>query len=418
MKIRRIVSVIVLGLPLACGKPPADQPPPPPQQQTGTLQTLASRGVEEVDADNLLNLGIGASVVSRTGEGNLEQSAVQAIDSLHATIWSSPPDGRNETLVFALAAPSRIERIGITPVPSQEGSVGVRFEASPDAKTWREVAVVDIKPKDEPQLFDVPPFEASFLRASTVRGTGYYTYFRSVHALGKELQLPSPRHFAGCWTINGLPTRIVQDGARLTGVVGTSPPTWLDGGSDGRIAKLMWMRGPNWGFAVLAMSPETRTISGSTFFHMISLHHQGPAWIGTKCERQAEIASAPDNLPSRFLERAGKWSMYGLAFDDGGRLLEEPSRATLETLTRLLRRPSRRLRVIAHEVRGPDREQNRLRSAARVDALRAALHKRGVDVARLELIAAGSEGDPTYVVSTVQRVMVSRVDVEVIPKPE
>jgi outer membrane protein OmpA-like peptidoglycan-associated protein len=104
--------------------------------------------------------------------------------------------------------------------------------------------------------------------------------------------------------------------------------------------------------------------------------------------------------------------MYGLVFDDRDQLLEEPSRATLDTLTRLLE-SSPRLRVVAHEVRTADREQNRQRSAARIAALRDALRKRGIDVSRLELIAAGSERDKTYLVSTVQREMVSRVDVEV-----
>ena len=68
----------------------------------------------DIDGDNLLNLAYGAALVSRTGELNLESSAVNAIDGFSFSSWSSSPGAPEQTLVFALGGPSRIEQLGVT----------------------------------------------------------------------------------------------------------------------------------------------------------------------------------------------------------------------------------------------------------------------------------------------------------------
>ncbi len=58
---------------LACRKEP---PPAAPAQEVEIPAQYRNRGPEpDVDSDNLLNLGHGESVISRTGELNLESSA-------------------------------------------------------------------------------------------------------------------------------------------------------------------------------------------------------------------------------------------------------------------------------------------------------------------------------------------------------
>jgi outer membrane protein OmpA-like peptidoglycan-associated protein len=105
--------------------------------------------------------------------------------------------------------------------------------------------------------------------------------------------------------------------------------------------------------------------------------------------------------------------MSGLVFDAEERLIEEPSRATLDDAAALLAAaPSERFRITAHEFRNNDAKENRRRTAARVDAVRNALRARRVDVSRIEFIGKGSEAEPIEMPSAIQRMLWSRIDLE------
>jgi hypothetical protein len=405
------VLLVLLGLTLACKR--SEPPPPKPaqpaaQQDDGNL--LNMKGETDIDVDNLLNLAYGASVVARTGESNLELSALNAIDGLSNTFWSSPPGGGVQTLTFALAARSRIERLGVTSskdtIPKE-----VRFEASADGKRWREVLVQKLEPSTDPVLADVKPFEARFLRITTTEPRAYFATLRSVHALGQELERPAARTFTGCWTINGLAAHFVQEGARLTGTIETTPPTYIDGGTDGRVARVVWLRSPNRGYATLSMDPTTRTLSGLTFYEELSSQYTAVAWFGKPCTDNGTSAIEAKEI-NELLERAGRWSIYGLAFDAREQLVEEESRSTLDMLTTVLRaQQNRRLRIVARELHldAPDQ-----RTAARVTALKGALQKRGIDVTKIEFVAAGSKWTTPPIIAAIQRLMASSVDLEIV----
>jgi hypothetical protein len=403
---RAALAVLLLAI-AACQRAP--EPPPKPTAAHEETSPLAAP-VVDIDGDNLLNIAYGAAVVSRTGELNLEASAAHAIDGLSFSTWSSSPGASAQTLVFALGGPSRIERVGVTTVGKDLAPERVRIAASTDGVAWRDVVTLTPAMKGT-TIVDVKPFEARYLRVETLESNKYYVALASVHALGRELRPAERLSFGGCWTINGKPARFEQRGARLTGVIAGERPTYVDGGIDGRVAKLMWMRGPMWGLATATLTPDARGITAITFHEEPLIGNFGEAWIGTRCDGVA-TATTP-RKPHDFLNRVGHWTMSGIIFDAEDRLVEEPSRGTLDDAATLLNAtPRQRFRLVAHEFRNADPDENRRRTTARVEAIRDALRARGVDVTRLTLVGNGSERKDVETPSALQRMLWSRVDLE------
>jgi hypothetical protein len=214
--------------------------------------------------------------------------------------------------------------------------------------------------------------------------------------------------FDGCWTINGERALIVQRGARITGVIGEGKGvTALDGGTDGRVARVMWMRGPMWGYAAMTISADGRHLSALTFHKNPLTGYSGRAWIGGRCETNQSFEGMP---PAHFVNRAGHWTLNGLAFDEREQLIETMSRDTLETAAKIIAdAPTQRFRITAYEFRHA-KDENRQRTAARIASLRTALEARGADLSRVELEAKGDDWQLAEPVFAVQRLLWSRID--------
>jgi hypothetical protein len=328
------------------------------------------------------------------------------------TAWSSSPGATSESLVLAFGGLSRVERVGVTTAGKDREPVKVRLEASADGRAWREVAAI-APAGQKTTMTDVAPFDARYLRATTVGGATYYSALASVHAIGREIQPPERHSFDGCWSINTTPARLVQRGARVTGVLGGArQPTFVDGGIEGRVAKLMWMRGPMWGRVTATLTPDGNGISAVTFHEEPQLFQIGESWIGNRCDDTSSAASLPAAAgPAAYLRRVGHWTMSGVVFDAEERLLEEPSRAALDAAVTLIRTmPAQRCRIVAREFRHNDPNENRRRTMLRVDAVRHALRARGIDVSRITFAGEGSAGNDIEKPSAVQRMLWSRID--------
>lgn len=412
----RPVAFLLLLLALlaatACRRAPEAPPPPPAQQkQPDDSDTISlSAPVVDIDGDNLLNLAYGAAVVSRTGELNLETSAVHAIDGMSFTSWTSTPGDPGQTLVFAFGAPSRVEQLGVTTKLKNQSPEKVRFSASSDGRSWREI--VTIEPLNRgTKMTAVPPFEARYLRVETIEPTEGSAALLSVHALGRELRPAGRYSFGGCWTLNSHPAAFLERGARITGRIdGPGEPTYVDGGMEGRVAKLTWMRGPMWGYAIATLTPDGDGLSGITFHEDPLINHVGVGWIGTRCDSSVSLTPP---APADYLRRMQRWMLAGILFDGDERLIEEPSGATLDAAAALIEAaPARRFRVIAREFRNNDPNENLRRTSARIDAIRTALRARGVNVERIEFVADGSRRTGVEMPSAVQRMLGSRVDLE------
>lgn len=409
----RATFLLLLLAAAACRRAPE---PAPAQTQSAQTQTAAegltpmTAEVVDIDGDNLLNLAYGAAMVSRTAELNLEAAAVHAIDGMSVTVWTSSPGDPGQTLVFALGAPASIAQLGVTTTQKDQSPSQVRFSASADGRSWREITTIQ-PANDGTKMTEVKPFEARYLRVETIEAKEYYATLASVHALGREIGPPERHPFSGCWDVNKRRAVLVQRGASITGTIeGAREPTYVDGGVEGRVAKLTWMRGPMWGYAAVTLTPDGRGLSGITFHEDPLANHTGEAWIGERCDR---AAVGKVLAPADYLRRTGRWMMSGIVFDGEERLLEEPSRYTLDAAAALIRSaPAQRFRVIAREFRNNDPNENRRRTTARAEAVRAALRARGIDVARMEFAGKGSEGVNENMPSAIQRTLWSRVDLE------
>jgi len=368
----------------------------------------------DIDGDNLLNIAYGASVVSRTGELNLESSALHAIDGMSFTTWTSPPFGPEQTLDFAFGGPSRVEQVGVTTLDANRSPRNVRISASADGETWREIKMLAPANKGT-TIVDVPPFEARYIRVQPIEPSEQHAVLASVHAIGRELRAGERASFTGCWDLTSHFARFEQRGARVTGVIGGERPTYLDGGIEGRVAKLMWMRGPMWGYAAATLTPDGRGISAIRFHEEPAWQSYGAAWIGSRveCAGSAGALKAAGLLPHSIFRRTGRWMMSGVIFDDEERMLDEPSRAALDDAAALIASmPKQRLRIIAREFRGSDPGANRRSTHLRLDAIHDALQARGIDITRIEFVASGSDSPTIEKPSAIQRSLWSRIDLE------
>ena len=398
---RRAVALLLLcGALVACRK---DAPPP---ARTPAAPSLPQAGY---DADNALNLVNGGAVVHRDGEVHLESSAVHAIDAFPESPWTSPPGTPDARLIYSMLAPTRLQRVGVSTAAVADVPESVAFDASMDGETWTELGTLKVRKTHERQLLDVTPVVAQYVRVRPIDPKKhYYLHLNGIHAIGEEVAQPATPPFAGCWTINGSRAWIEENGARVTGVIATDPPTFFDGGTDGRLASMMWLRGATWGTVALTRSPDGQHLSALSFFGEAD-RHIGEGWFGERCTGALTAAGVAAG-PAALLARAGRYSLHGLAFDEKGRLDEAKSASTLDTLAALIASSSQPLRVVAHELREDDPEQNRRHTAARLRALRAALEKRGVNLARIDFVSAGNDVGEIVVRSSLQRSLLSRVD--------
>ena len=312
----------------------------------------------DYDKDNLLNLAHGASVLSRSAELSLMNSAVHAIDGDWQTLWKSPPGGAEQTLVLSLAARARISRVGILSVKiANEAPDQVKFAASDDGTSWREVVTMNVKPSGDPQYLDVPPFDASYLRVQTI-ANHYYSTFLSVFAFGRELAPPVQPKIEGCWTINGEPARFIQRGNSVAGVIGRGEASLVSGSTDGRIIRLMWRQGAMWGHAIVTVDPRRRTLSGERWHEIVRMQNSGYGWFGEPAQCNGAVDFNENSIAAAILQRAGHWKLF--------------ADSAIDTASALMKAaPQVRFRIIA-------------RDAARRDAVQRALQARGADMSRIE----------------------------------
>lgn len=400
----------------ACGRTQVDEdrrPAPPPEGAAGP--EIVQAAFVDQDRDNLLDVARGATVLWRSGELNLEYSALHGIDSMATTLWSTPPRGPEQSFIVALGAPARIDRLGaLFASKAPLIPAAVRFEASADGRNWREVFLLEPQERGGRQVRDVPPFEALYLRVSTVESGEGDISIPSILAFGSESTARRPTaSWDGCWTINGSPSRIIREGNRLRGVIGGDRATAIDGAAEGNVARLMWVRGPMWGYAAMTISPDGDAISAATFHEEILVGNAGLAWFGEPCDSSLQIEPA---TPLIFLERAGRWSLFGLTFDAANNLDVAASRATLDAAVALLRSapPGQRLRLVSREYRQENVEKNRAVSAARLASLRQQLLTEGLDLTSIEFVSAGSESSSIEGAFGVMRLLASRVDLELV----
>ncbi|MGZ4808584.1 MAG: discoidin domain-containing protein [Thermoanaerobaculia bacterium] len=383
-------SAILLLLAAALLRCTDAEPPPRPK---GPLpqkpELLHARGPDDsAERTNLLNVAHGAVAVSRTGEASLENSAVCAIDGDPSTAWLSPPDEPDQSLVFRLPARSHLTALGV-----QMGAdvnihpKTVHFAVSADGRKFTDAASF-ANPPGGTQFVDTN-VEATYVRFSTQGGHGSFVRAFSVLARGDLLEPVRPGSLDGCWSINGLDSTFIQRGASVTGVMNGKDPIAIDGGSDGRFYRLLWIRGPEYGIVDISVTPDAQHLSGLFWHEEAYSQFLTAGWFGEKSRCRPAPTPAVDMLTT-FMDRYGRYPMYGLQFDDAGRLMEPPSEAALTRLVSFLRGTAS-VKIVAHELMQTDAARNQAISQMKIDSLRTALQHRGVDLNRVQFEAVGAD---------------------------
>src|SRR5207245_2455804 len=122
---------------------------------------------DSAERSSLLELAHGATVTERTGELMLELSPLRAIDGEPESYWMNPPHDLPQSMTIALPARSRIDKVGIRTVAHGQWTANhVTFASSLDGRTFIPVTTIKSADSNDPQWFDVKPFEASAIRVT------------------------------------------------------------------------------------------------------------------------------------------------------------------------------------------------------------------------------------------------------------
>ena len=385
---KRLLTIVLL-LFAGCAKrePP---PPAPPPAVDKWLDDSAERL-------SLLDIAHGGTVVQRTGEAMLEVSALRTIDGEPGSFWMTPLKVLPQSMVIALPARSRIERVGIRTVERGAFTANhVAFETSIDGRAFSPAVTIKSADSSLPQWFDIKPVEATYIRVTMVDSLlpDHDVRLHSVLARGTELEPPHPGDITGCWTINGEKARFAQRSGHVVGILETgNEPIRFDGGSDGRIYRLNWIRGNDYGMTLLTVAPDGQHLNALNWHEEPIPMFFDTAWFGEKQTCAASIADSGD-VPQALLRRTGRFSLYGDA--DVGRILRFPQP-----------------QFVAHEFRLATPEQNRAASERQLAALRQRLQAAGVDLTNVTFVARGSDAPREVPVSEAMRALYSTVDLEI-----
>jgi hypothetical protein len=401
-------TLLALLLILSCARPALKQ---------ASVQQSPNEPPTDIvnEQSSLLDITRGATIVSRTGEAMLLTSAIYTIDGQIGSFWAPPPRDYPQSIVIALGARSRIDRVGFrTLVREAYEANHVTFERSLDGAAWQPLGTMTARQVNEAQWLDIAPSEAAYVRVTVpdARHPVRDVRLQSLLAHGTETGPRSDPPLDGCWSINGEAAAFVQRGGRATGVVTRGNlPLFLAGGTNGRMWRFNWIRGNDYGFTALTISPDGKHLSALDWHEEAIPLFTAIPWFG---DRAPCAAPAPrDEVPLAVLRRAGHVSMFALQFDPAGELAVEASREELQSLVSILHDAPVPLRIVAHEFRQPDAKRNKELAEHEIASVRKALGSIGADLRRVELLAAGSDSPRQTPASDAARAIYSSVEVEV-----
>jgi hypothetical protein len=409
---RRLAPLLMVAmLAAACKQQAPPQPPPQAPKRTAKPVRPPPATGDEIERGNILTMVQGASVISRTAELTLDQSALRAIDGNPDSAWNSPPSDGKQTLVFAFPAPTTVEKLGILTPPGDYFHVTeIQFDSSIDGVNFTPVGKFKLDASGDPQLFPIAPRQMVYLRLTILAVPGRFARIQSVLVRGSGQETPKLQPISGCWSMNGLPASFTIDRGHVTGTLGGDHPVFFDGGTDGPMYRFAWLSGQAWGFAAINTAPDGKHLSGLRWYEEPRIYSSAESWFGdrAKCE-----ATQPRDISEAFMKRAGRYPLFGLRFDSDGALVSGESAAALAWLSGFARRhSSQQLRLLSREFRLPGADQNRKRSEVRLDSLRAALEKRGIDTAKFDWVAMGSDTPREKVEDDLTRAMYSVVELQ------
>jgi len=188
-------------------------------------------------------------------------------------------------------------------------------------------------------------------------------------------------------------------------------PIHFDGGFDGLIYRLNWIRGNDYGLALLSVAPGGEHLSGIEWHEEAVPLFYGDSWFGH--QQPCGTALAMTGIIESMLHRVGRCPLFGLRFASDGSLDARASAEVLKELVRILPEAAGRFRFVAHEFRRESPAANRVRAQRELDGLRSQLQAAGVDVSGIGFVAQGSDTPRQLPETTSMRALYSSVDLEI-----
>lgn len=366
---------------------------------------------------NLASLANGACLAERTGEAYLAVSAMNLIDGNPDSYWLGPPHDMPQSVTIALPARARIESIGVRSHTKADFELrDARLEASSGDGPFATVATITLKDAPGMQFFDIAPVEADRLRLTFVSGPipSHEVLVDSFIARGHELESPPPPRVAGTWRVNGNEASLAQFGNHLVGaMVINDVPMHVEGGIEAnRLLRLLWIRGPEFGIAAVSVSRDGKHLSGMDWHEEPIPLFYDTAWFGDRVS-DAVPADDSDTFAINYLRTTGRWPLFGLAFGPDGSLDVAASDHELRLISKLIGTAPVQLRIVSHEFRETSPQANAASAKHALDALRTELAHRGVNVAKVQFLTAGSDSPRQLAVTDVMRQLYSSVDLEI-----
>lgn len=353
----------------------------PAGEAPGNTQPKAARAEKESDAANLLGIQNGSVILNRTGELSLTMSVLNALDGESGTVWSMPPGDIHQTMTIALPVRSRIDQVGLSNgnLRFKERTVQrMRFEGSDDGKAFRLLQDIQVQKLAQHQLTRIDPVDVNYVRVSILSSfeSKQAADVVGIEARGRELAPPVRGSPTGVWSLNGETARFTSVNSSFHGVIETSPPTYLEGGWDGRIIRFLWFRGKEYGLGFLSVDPQGLGLNAFRWYREpIPPFFAGP-WFGEKTEKTAGEVPPPRVIET-FLQRMGRVPVYQIEFNDKNNLVAGADASPFRRA--LLLRPGG-ISVNLHEVcSDPTAIAPNERMKARARTLEAFLIKEGID---------------------------------------
>jgi len=412
-----LALVLLAACPAAREPAQPAQPAQPPQATEAVPELQPSSSDDSEERNSLASLANGATVIERTGEGYLAVSAVNVIDGNPDGFWLAPPGDLPQSVTIGLPARTRITSVGLRSQATDAFHLRkARVEVASGEGAFQPVTDVTLKDSRDLLLFDVKPVDADRVRLTMLSGPvpGHEVRLDSFVVRGQELEPPTPPRLTGSWKVNGYDTVFAQSGSHVTGVIRMGKePLHFEGGVDGnRMLRLLWTRGLEFGYAAMAVSRDGKHLSGIDWHEEPIPLFFDDAWFG---ERAGDAALADDTQPFAvtFLQRSGRWPLFGLSFRPDGSLDTSASEATLRVLVTLMARPPAPIRFVSHEFREATASANHTRAQSALDALRAELTRRGTNLANVQFVTEGSDHPRQLAVTQPMRELYSSVDLEI-----
>lgn len=408
---RSLAAVALIGALVGCGG----------GEETPAAQAEAKKPLAYVEQGNLLTIARGAVVIERTGELDLSNTPVQALDASIETAWTTPPADVEQSFTVVLPALTTAERFVVSNGPGNRAVKSLQIDYSTDggASFRSGMRVASLAASNGVALDVTPPVSLSALRVSIVEAaypTAPAASLLSFEMRGKATTPPATPDPSGTWQVNEKTLKLRRDGRRLEGVIEGSLPFHVDGSIDGNVVRFFWTRVNQAGYGLMSVDPSGSRLNALVWYeHPIDLF-SAPTWFGQKASDDASFTMPPaEKMVATGLSSMKRYSSFNVRFSASGELEGSDSLAQLERIASFVKaNPKYRFRLVSLLFTDRPAAADKQTTDARAAAMTRHLASKQLLAPNLEVVSSGGSVSSDPPRTAVDRPLFDRVDLEVV----